>query len=301
VLGLAVEWMRNDMNDTKTLEYSVTELHEHFSKVAKHFTEGWAAMMKAVQPALDLHSTVNSMLARLDSDTAILRRFFEESRTGFDRLRLGPAQELARVLRRTKSLDEAGWLAHYTMPWAYAEECNGGTLKERLSDFYQRNWKHVRSRIASRIPHYIVDAEAKATFREALDAHEAGLYRCVCRVLLPAVERVARIELHGNSLQRITDQRKLRELAGNLTLREIEPQGFYGTYLFRRLIKHLYEHVEDEADRKRFAQDPVPNRHAALHGLVIYSSMQNSLNTIFMADYVFQVISALKRSALQSN
>jgi hypothetical protein len=68
----------------------------------------------------------------------------------------------------------------------------------------------------------------------------------------------------------------------------------YGLNLFRRLTKHLYENVRTEPDRQRFAQDPVPNRHAAVHGLVIYSSMQNSLNTIFMADYIFQVISFLK-------
>ncbi len=49
-----------------------------------------------------------------------------------------------------------------------------------------------------------------------------------------------------------------------------------------------------EVAMERFAQDPVPNRHAAVHGLVSYSSMQNSLNTIFMADYIFQVISFLK-------
>ncbi|MCY4138623.1 MAG: hypothetical protein OXF56_10200 [Rhodobacteraceae bacterium] len=41
----------------------------------------------------------------------------------------------------------------------------------------------------------------------------------------------------------------------------------------------------------------MPNRHAAVHGLVVYSSMQNSLNAIFMADYIFQPIGVLKRMA----
>ena len=34
------------------------------------------------------------------------------------------------------------------------------------------------------------------------------------------------------------------------------------------------------------------------HGLVVvYSTMQNSLNAVFMADFIFQVISSLKRLA----
>ena len=103
-----------------------------------------------------------------------------------------------------------------------------------------------------------------------------------------------RIELHGDKLQNITSQPLLKKLAGELTPASIEPRGYYGLILFRRLTEHLYEHVKSEADRKRFAQDPIPNRHAAVHGLVTYSSMQNSLNAIFMAEYVFQVISFLK-------
>ena len=55
--------------------------------------------------------------------------------------------------------------------------------------------------------------------------------------------------------------------------------------------------VRPDTERKCFEQDPIPNRHAALHGLVIYSSMQNSLNSIFMTEFIFQVISALKRTA----
>ena len=38
------------------------------------------------------------------------------------------------------------------------------------------------------ISSYNITSEAKATFREALDAHEAGLYRCVCRVLFPEIQ-----------------------------------------------------------------------------------------------------------------
>ena len=42
-------------------------------------------------------------------------------------------------------------------------------------------------------------------------------------------------------------------------------------------------------------QNPIPTRHAVAHGLVPYSSRQNSLNALFIADYVFAVVSRVSR------
>ena len=114
---------------------------------------------------------------------------------------------------------------------------------------------------------------------------------------MPEIERVSRIELHGDNLrEKITSQPHLRELAGQLSLNAVEPRGYYGLVLFKKLTDHLYNRIATEEDRNRCNQDPVPNRHAAVHGLVVYSSNQNSLNTIFMADYIFQII--LKSNSL---
>jgi hypothetical protein len=82
---------------------------------------------------------------------------------------------------------------------------------------------------------------------------------------------------------------------------EIEPRGYFGLALFTRLTEHLYVHIGDSKTKlARMALDPVPNRHAAIHGLVVYSSFKNSLNTLFMTDYIFQVIDALKRNAAKA-
>ena len=52
----------------------------------------------------------------------------------------------------------------------------------------------------------------------------------------------------------------------------------------------------DEANVERAKHSPIPTRHAVAHGLVTYSSRQSSLNAIFIADYVFAVVSrALRR------
>jgi hypothetical protein len=50
----------------------------------------------------------------------------------------------------------------------------------------------------------------------------------------------------------------------------------------------------DEKNRAKLESDPVPNRHAAIHGLIVYNSFWHSLNVIFMTDYAFQVVTALK-------
>jgi hypothetical protein len=39
------------------------------------------------------------------------------------------------------------------------------------------------------------------------------------------------------------------------------------------------------------------NRHAALHGIVPYSSFKSSLNAIFLINYVFQIVTAFKLRA----
>lgn len=220
-------------------------------------------------------------------------------------LRLSPAlheacTRLARHARSAKMLEDAGWVAHFSTPFESVDCCDGDAevLHGFLSRYYREKWRDLRRDIESRIAEYEIDTEAKATFDEALIAHEAGLYRCVCRVLIPEIERVARKELHDDRMDRITNQERLQELAGKLPLRSVAgPRGLYNLNLYRRLSNHLYAHVTTDEDRIRFARDPVPNRHAAVHGLVAYSSMQSSLNAIFLADYIFFVITVQKRSA----
>ena len=52
----------------------------------------------------------------------------------------------------------------------------------------------------------------------------------------------------------------------------------------------------NETNVERAKQRPIPTRHAVAHGLVAYSSQQSSLNAIFIADYVFSVVSRALRN-----
>ena len=216
----------------------------------------------------------------------------------------------------SKVLHDAGWLPHYTTPLLIVEECSGDAcaVRDRLNQHYEQNWSSVRMTIESKIDEFDIDDEAKATFREALDAHGFGLYRSVCRLLFPEIERVYRTEL----FQRRTGPGKYNEMVSKLvedrTLEEFLPGGWLDFDYFGHLtaavrrsaairrcsgdtfderIFGLFRTVDSE-DLQRVEQDAVPNRHAAMHGYVSYSSRQNSLNAIFVADYVFRIIGSFK-------
>lgn len=259
-----------------------------------------------MQPFTDLQKHIAGIQAQVrkthEQNLAVMRAIQGQARfaSAVARLNLGSlraaAVQLAGQVQRAQALDEAGWLPHVSTPLARVEECGGDSeaIHTVLSAFYEEHWLDVRQGIESRLIAWQIDEEAKETFREALTAHEAGLYRSVCRLLFPEIERVVRKELHDDSMDRITNQKALREVAARLPVSVMEPGGILGMKLVDRFSNHVYEDTPDEEARQRLAGDPVPNRHAVVHGLVVYATMQNSLNTIFIADYVLQLVSVLK-------
>ena len=204
---------------------------------------------------------------------------------------------------------EAGWLYHQTTPCSLFADPEVGAQEvcDKLNKYYENNWISLRVVIESQFNDYDVDDEAKATVREAIDAHGYGLYRSVCRLLFPEIERVLRTEILGQT----TGWVSYKTFIESKSLDELLPGGWYDfdylSHLMMSLegssesvradrIFGLFRHV-NENDLPRLERDPVPNRHAAMHGYVTYSSPQNSLNAIFVADYFFRLVSSLKNTA----
>ena len=203
------------------------------------------------------------------------------------------AKFFERYSKFVDSVGATGWLPYHTIPISYVEECGGNTslLEQRLSTFYETNWNGIRQDIESRLEAYRIDEEARETFREALSAHEAGFYRCVCRVLFPEIERMIRVLFFENKAGTIRSKAMLDRLTQRGSLEDLMPREAYGLILFDRLVNHLYT---PDKNRKKFQKDFVPNRHAAAHGLVSYSIHKHSMNMIIMADYIFQVLPSIK-------
>jgi hypothetical protein len=189
------------------------------------------------------------------------------------------------------SLDRLGWLPHYTTPFEQLEGLADTQVEEVLEMHYVAGWAAIRAKIIEQLDTYHLDDIAKAALIEGLDAYEAGRYRSAVVLLFIEIERLTRQELHGGELGGISSVKKLQELAGEMSLRDISPGGAAGLRLYKKLIRHLYQPVKTPDELAACATDAVPNRHAAIHGLLVYGSRLNCLNTIFMADYLFQVIS----------
>src|SRR5690606_847997 len=207
---------------------------------------------------------------------------------------LGPAfQAITRASAQCQRIEDAGWLPHYTTPFDKLDEADDEDFDAVLEAHYSDSWPAVRSTFTRRVQVYPVDDEAKEAFAEALAAHEAGLHRATTRIPFPEIGRVARKQLHGQ-MNGETSQRASRQAAEELGLSHVEPGGMYAFKLFEKLFDHLYAPAKSLEALEAIARDPVPNRHGAMHGFLPYSSAKNSINMLVMADFLFQVICALK-------
>ena len=217
----------------------------------------------------------------------VLRRLGEWSDAAAPYLR-----EFREWNRTVDALNEVGWLPYRSAPFHYVEECGDdiALLDRRFSEYYRTRWHDIRREITSRIADYHIDDEARAAFREAMAAHESGHYRCVCRVLFPEIERMI-------GAGRVGSRKMLEELTETRDLADFIFRERFGFVLFGRLVDHAYQQV-DEDEREKFERDPVPNRHAAMHGLVAYSTHKHSMNMLILTDYVFGILPPIEKGVV---
>lgn len=274
----------------------------------QHISEIQSNLHQGLKPIYNLQNQIKSLatlLRQLSPPSPALQRLASFQLNTIKSIKLAATvpnaqiiKKFAQIGRDIKLMEDAGWLPHYTTPFELIDNCedNPAKLDKELTEYYQANWRSIRETIHQRFEIYEIDREAKSTFSEALDAHGAGLYRCVSRVLFPEIERISRIEFHENQITQITSQHELRKLAEELTLDDTEPRGYFGFMLFKCLTEHLYDYVENNIKREKISNNPVPNRHAVVHGLITYSSFTNSLNTLFIVDFIFQIFSFIEKN-----
>ena len=190
--------------------------------------------------------------------------------------------------------ESSGWLPYRTVPFQEhlrEQVADKNQVHSRISRYYQESVAEILLDIEVRIQGYDIDDEAAAVMREAIQAHRAKLYRCVCRVLLPEIERVIRTDfLHVKDPVAIKEK-DIQARLNTLHLDDVVVDFPYDFILSRIFQKHLFAPVR----KTGFPNISVPNRHASTHGFVAYSSMKEGLNAIICADYVFRLVSSLKK------
>ena len=264
----------------------------------------YASQMAMVDRRLaDLTKPYASQMAMVSLRLADLAKPYA-SQMAMVSLRLADlANPYIEACRRGQLLEKHEWFPHYTMPeFLFGGHIEDADFNALVLAYYRENWAEVRQLIEQNLPDCPVDGETKAAFHEALDSHESGRYLSVCRNLMPELERIVRINLYGDKVGSFSVEKQMDIYFGNLPL-SVFPDRSLGWIGFKYLRSHLYDHIRDEADLERYVNHQIPNRHAAIHGLVTYDNVQNSLNSIFVADYVLQLITAWKafeRSAMLS-
>lgn len=214
--------------------------------------------------------------------------------------------------RKAKLVDNTGWLPHHTTPFdSLDESASQDEAAQAVANYYRDKWDEVEQAFVDQLERYNVDDEAKTTLKEALAAHRQGLFRVAPRLLFPEIERVCSEEFfEGKHLVQVTTPKGKKTRLPITRLKEVRemmlrlPAGHLKAYayswqLFKKVESHLYEDVDEtqESEVQRYRADPVPNRHAALHGIVSYNTQQTSLNAIVMADFIFHMVSQLKKYA----
>lgn len=192
--------------------------------------------------------------------------------------------------------EDSGWLPHQTVPFEQMlRDCRADRRRfsEMVSDYYENHGNVVLDSIVRRLAEYSIDDEARATMVEAVDAYNSGLHRCVCRVLLPEIERIVREELLGVARVSTLRESEFHDFLNKHHLEDFILTGPSDLVLFGRLSKHVFRYVKS---RHQVEQESTPNRHAATHGWLSYSSNKNSLNTIICADYVYRLVTVLGKT-----
>ena len=243
-------------------------------------------MERSLSPVLE---TLNEWSAAV---APILEEFNRIAATASEAMeRLQPSLKKFHERKQTQdALNKVGWLPHYSVPHRLVEGCGDdrALLDSRIADHYRTRWTKIRDHMELDLATYHIDDEARATFREALIAHESGLYRCICRLLFPEIERIIGAGHRSGPM--------IEKLLSSGAPTERDFRDLFDWVMLERIRKHAYEQVWTEDQRERFERDPVPNRHAAMHGRVAYSTHKHSVNMLILTDYVFRILPPLEES-----
>jgi hypothetical protein len=273
-----------------TLEQSIQSI-EPSDRVSKEYEK----VSRVVHDLLERHSeSIKSFLVGFEQ---LARNLHVVATRVADAL---PSEEalgrFEKINAQRDKLDVIGFLPHQSMRLIIEDDgLSEDALSQAIENHFSEHWLEVAEIFQRDIDGFDVDDEAKATFREALAAHGNGHYRSVCRLLFPEFERIIRYELHGGQLSGLTSLRSFRKFVEELGLSEaLELGGFSVFSLMETLIDRLYSEAKDPAQIELLRSDPIPNRHACLHGIISYNTAKNSINMLVMADFVYRVVGLLK-------
>ena len=278
------------LQNSGILDSELSRLHS--SGILDSLTQLQDSLVRSQMEAANTFSSAFSQITQGLARSFSLPNLFESPFTGLLRSLPPLVNPKARVA------EELGWVVHRTLPTTVLEDASEDNLDEAIMTYYKERWAEVRREIELATSGYLIDEDSKDTMSQILSAHEYGLYRLVPVAIMVEIERATRVHLYGELVGRHLDIKgKIVDEIGELPISAFQDITS-GIIQHETLENHLYEHIDDNGDRSQFAENPIPNRHAAIHGLVPYSTEKSSLNSIFLADFVLQMITEMKREKI---
>lgn len=243
-----------------------------------------AAVQKFQQPLRELQQSLVEPALRAQEFVRRNSEYFESVKT------------LVQEIGDDRRIAEAGWFPHPLMPlakWRDADLSNPDIADGLVLDYVGAHWSEINDRFLENRAFAVFGFEYKETMRQALQAHEAGLYRCVPRTLFGEIEMASRAALNDRPLtNRINAGLKpVWKLLNQFPVTSL-PLGMRSGVAYILLEEQVY------VDNRRSSPDArMPNRSDHIHGHdERHATERDSLNMLFLADIMFSILAVLRSS-----
>lgn len=197
---------------------------------------------------------------------------------------------------RDKEIASAGWYPHRLLPLTEMYsllQSDPDLLDSWVEKHIREHWMELRNSLENSEGITKLSAGSAETYRQALDAHEADLFRCVPRTLFGEVELVSRIVLTGKPMNNGINAGLKPVLAaiGELPIPAL-PAELQTSPIYELLSDEVYSD-----SRRPSLNSKLPNRHDHIHGYSAnHATFRDSVNMLLLAESLFSVLNVLNGS-----
>lgn len=195
-------------------------------------------------------------------------------------------------------LGELNWLPHKSTPFGILNSKNTSrdSMDCEISKYYEENWMEVKESLLKALENSNFDKNKMSFFLDAIDAHEARIYRAVPMLVFAGIEKLNRSEILDKVIaKKETSVPTLKEIAFNVPV-SVSVESREDFSILIKIKNELYKSFNSEEELEALRTSEIPNRHAVMHGYVEYNSLKSSINSLIIADFVVSLISRLKSS-----
>nr|WP_281719641.1 hypothetical protein [Nitrosomonas nitrosa] len=193
-------------------------------------------------------------------------------------------------------LREIGWPGSALMDMDFQMsllDVDDATLSAAVEQWFVDHQQQVCDQLQQRVQAYAIDTlspTAKRAMEEALAAYRQSRWLSVVRVLLPEFEAFGRAIAKGHVRQYEAVKHLKDRLNATPVIKDDPTESFS---LVHFVFDHLFASCHSAEDAA--ALRPFPNRHAELHGLDSYGTLQGASTLLCVFAYLMRLMDRQKQ------